>query len=104
MPKCFKCGADTILFENGVAICVKCSDEGDKRPDSPEKDQRIRSVLLQDLLETSYLAQSASVESETRAAGRRSLDSAQTAMAHAHSRLNNYLSRGIVPEDLKQAI
>ncbi len=65
MPKCFKCGADTILFENGVAICVKCSDEEKKK---------------------------------------KTLDSAQTAMAHAHSRLNNYLSRGIVPEDLKQAI
>ena len=64
MPKCYKCGADTILFEDGVPICVRCSDERDKKDNSPEKDQRLRAVLLQELLETSHLAQSASVESD----------------------------------------
>jgi hypothetical protein len=61
MEKCSKCGADTILFEDGVPICVRCSDERHKKDDSPQKDQRIRAVLLQELLETSHLVQSASV-------------------------------------------
>jgi len=26
MAKCIKCGADTILYENDVPICVKCVD------------------------------------------------------------------------------
>jgi hypothetical protein len=51
MAKCFKCRGDTVLFENGVPIFIKCGDERDDKI-KVEKDQRIRGVLLQDLLET----------------------------------------------------
>jgi len=91
MEKCFKCSADTILCEDGVPICVRCSNERDKKDDSPEKDQRIRTVLLQELIETSHLAQSAAVQSETGTPEGAELNSARKAMAHAHNRLNDYL-------------
>jgi hypothetical protein len=103
MEKCSKCGADTILFEDGVPICVRCSDDSDKKDDSPEKDQRIRAVLLQELLETSQLVQSASVESDASVPEGGSLNIARKAMAQAHNRLNDYLGRGIVPEELKRS-
>jgi len=49
-----------------------------------EMDKRVRVTLVQDL-----------VDSHARAARKE--------MRKAHSRLNDFLSRGIVPEDLKQA-
>ncbi len=31
MHKCVLCGADTILFINGIPICVECDEEREKK-------------------------------------------------------------------------
>jgi len=31
MHKCVLCGADTILFINGLPICVECDEEREKK-------------------------------------------------------------------------
>jgi hypothetical protein len=104
LAKCFKCGADTTLYDNGVPICVRCSEARDKKneSDTQGRDLRIRTALLQDLLETSHLAGAASAGSEMDASEGGAPSTAQRAMGQAHNRLNDYLSHGIVPDDLNR--
>jgi hypothetical protein len=102
MAQCSQCKTETELtelYDAGIPVCVTCSNECDEGDDGPEKDQWIRTFLLEDLLETSHLAQSALVAPETSA----SLNMSREALAQAHNRLNDYLSRGTVPEDLKRS-
>ena len=40
MSKCFNCGADTQLFENGVPICMKCAEKVDAKREENEKKSR----------------------------------------------------------------
>ena len=39
MSKCCKCGAATILYDNGVAICVACADKEDLKRKLQEQEQ-----------------------------------------------------------------
>jgi hypothetical protein len=41
MGKCTQCGADTILYVNGIPLCVKC-DGAQKTPSIPPKREEIK--------------------------------------------------------------
>lgn len=83
MATCFHCKTEeTQLFENGVPICLKCAEARSFGPKPAASDlENLREKLHQDLI--------------------RSTD--QKGMATAHNRLNDYLARGVVPEDLKRS-
>ena len=51
MAACAYCGAETELYENGVPICLKCSDAREAKRKPPATEQQVRSTLLQDVLE-----------------------------------------------------
>jgi len=57
MKKCAVCKVEeTMLFDSGVPICLKCADARAKRNPQPERkppatEQDIRRTLLQDVLE-----------------------------------------------------
>ena len=39
MAQCVECGAETLLYVNGVPICSKCDDKAQKPPPTPAKPQ-----------------------------------------------------------------
>ena len=83
MPTCFYCKTkETALYQNGVAICLTCVGARpiQRKPTAPELED-IRAKLHRDW---------------TRATDRKE-------MAIAHHRLNDFLARGIVPDDLKRS-
>ncbi len=116
MARCAYCHADTEMYFNEVPVCVACSERqaAVKRPPALESPQRAR--LMQELLDTAARAKSASaaflVLMKETPSGLPHADGAQriknashelaiarTEMERAHSRLNLYLSHGILPDD-----
>ena len=118
MALCLRCGASTELHDNGVPVCLECSDAGDTNRKPPNSDQ-IRTALVGSMVEATRKVSEANQEfSETlgtfpsglpHADGvQRSkntsnkLNLARKETMTAHNRLNDFIERGIVPEDLKR--
>jgi hypothetical protein len=112
MAECAYCKTETQLYVSNVPVCLKCSDE------PPEK-RRTKATLLRDLQEATKRADEASdaflaITTEIPSGfphpdgtqqihnASHKLTAAREAMMKAHTRLNDYLERGIVPEELKQ--
>ena len=120
MAQCTYCKAETQLYESGVPICFKCAAEREAKPKPPQTDREIRRILLQDVLEATSRSHEAGEEFEVvtgqvpsglphpdgaqriRNASAK-LSFARKSMMTAHTRLNDYLERGIMPEDLKRS-
>jgi hypothetical protein len=112
MAKCAYCKAETEMYEGGdVPICVECSD-------AEEAKHNVRATLTQNLREATARASRASVAfnkivSEVPSATpypdstqrihdvSHTLALARAEMMTAHTRLNEFLGRGITPDDLK---
>ena len=117
MATCARCKTEeTQLYVSGVPVCLKCS-EARTTPRKPEQD--VRAILLQEVLSATALSDEAAVEFEKVMTqipshiphpdggqrimnASRKLTMARNEMAMAHHRLNNYLEKGAVPEDLKR--
>jgi len=115
MAECAYCKADTFLYERGVPICLNCTQTRGLRPAT---DQEIRIVLVRRIIEATKRVNAASDVFNTvigqspsglphpdglqriRNASHE-LDVARKEMMKAHTRLNEFVERGIVPEDLK---
>jgi len=108
MAQCAYCRTDTLLHINDVPICLQCTDL------SPDK-RAIRARLFHDLHEAVKLADLANENFIVAANGiaphpdgtqqihsaSRQLTAARDEMMKAHNRLNDFLDKGIVPDDLK---
>lgn len=121
MAACTYCGAETQLYENGVPICLKCSDEWDskakKKP--PASGQSIRSILVREIAEATARVNRAS-QAFFEVMGKipsgfphpdgaqhihnasRELATARKDLMKAHAALDDFLRTGIVPEDRKR--
>lgn len=120
MAKCAHCAVeDTELYENGIPVCLKCSDRGEAKRKPPATEQEIRAILLQDMLESSARHNTAIQEfelvmgqypsglphpdgSQRIRNASSTLTFARKEMMKAHTRLNDYLERGVLPDDLKR--
>jgi hypothetical protein len=120
MAKCSNCGSETGLYSNGAPICLKCAGlwETKRKPSAPSLE--IRSILHCELISATRRAVEATREfndvvgqfpsglphpdgvQRIKNASNK-LTVARKEMATAHDRLNDYLSRGIVPDDLKKS-
>ena len=118
MAPCACCGAETELYENGVPICLRCSDERQAKRKPPATEQQVRSTLLQDVLELTARVEEATrqfnaamqipsglphpdgVQRIKNASSKLSI--ARNELMKAHTRLEEHIDRGIVPEDLKR--
>jgi hypothetical protein len=120
MERCAFCQAeDTALYESGVPICLKCvsAQEAKAKKGHPAS---IHDVLARDLTETTLRAESATTEFNAVTSdvpsflpypdgvqrihnASHELTEARNSMMKAHRRLNDYLERGVVPEDLKRS-
>ena len=115
MAQCAFCKAETEMYDRGAPICVECSHERETAAA-----RRVRTTLLECLNEATarVTAASESFQSVMREMpsgvphpdgvqrihnASRELNAARKEMMAAHSRLNDFISRGIVPEDLKRA-
>jgi hypothetical protein len=121
MAHCAYCTAETEMYDGGdVPICVECSDERNLKPKPPATEDRVRSTLIQDVVEATALKNEASGAFEIlldqfpsglphpdgsqrikNASVRLSM--ARKGVMKAHNRLNDYLGRGIVPKDIKRS-
>ena len=115
MAQCAYCNSNAETDEaNGVPICTKCLDE---REAGEPPAQKIRYALIQDLVDATVREKAASDEfntvidqypsgmphpdgSERIQDASRKLIAARKDMGRAHSRLNEFLDRGIIPKDL----
>jgi hypothetical protein len=120
MAKCVRCGSETELFDSGIPVCVQCANEREANSKNRKPERHVRTVLTEQLAEASDRAKEAAeafaavisaIPSATphpdgaqriqNASREVSISRAQ--MMTAQSRLNDYLSRGVVPDDLKQS-
>jgi len=116
---CAYCKTETALHDGGVPICLKCADERDAKRTPPEMEHRVRTILMRNLLQATVRANAASEEfsdvmgdipsalphpdgTQRIHNASRELSAARKEVMWAHTRLNDFLSRGIIPEDLKQ--
>ena len=119
MAACAYCRAETELYDGGLPVCVSCS-EAQTRRKPPVTDQQIRGTLLQDVLELTARTNEASREFDAvmnqfpsglphpdgvqriKNASNK-LTIARRELMKAHTRLDDYSSRRIVPDDLKRS-
>ena len=126
MPQCVRCQTKTELHENGVPICVSCARGGSQPTRNPpaiavSRQVDLRDSLLQDLLATTARANAArrvfdSVIDQFPSGlpypdgtqrirnASQELEAARKELGRAHNRLNDFLGRGIAPQDLKRAV
>ena len=122
MAECVFCKSETELQESGTPVCDKCAEAhlvrqiplgDDLTP--PSREVNVREILRQEVLETTATVNAASDEFNSLLSAipsgvphpdgtqrihqaSRKLSVARKEMIRAHSRLNDFLSRGIVPE------
>jgi len=118
MARCVYCAAATEMYVSEVPICLNCSDRQEKRK-PPAREQQIRAMLVDGLVEATARTSAASqafnrVMSQFPSGlphpdGAQQIQNASAALAEArkelmraHNRLNDYLGRGIVPDDLQR--
>ena len=123
MATCAYCKTEeTQLHENGVPICLKCSDTPTTRRTPPVmvSSQDSRAILLQEVLKATALCDEAIIEFDRVAAGQvpgelphsdgdqsivnaaRKLTIARNEMVMAHNRINDCLEQD-VPEEVKRS-
>ncbi len=113
MARCAYCGTETQLYESDTPICVPCAD-------LTPQGRAARATLFRDLHEATKRAEAAT---EAFAAitsqipngmphadgvqrirnASHELTAARDEMMKAHNRLNDFLDKGIVPDDLKRS-
>jgi hypothetical protein len=121
MAHCAYCNAETELYYSEVPICMACSEQREQQKRPAELESQLRAQLMQDLLKTSQRAKNASEsflnllkdgpsglphpDGALRIQkASHELTIARQEMEQAHSRLNLYLSRGILLENRKRAV
>ena len=119
MAECAYCKTETYLYDGGVPICLECADAREAKRKPPEIERQVRTILIQDLTEATARAHASSeafsaIMTDVPSAlphpdgtqrihnSSRELSAARKEMMKAHARLNDFLSQGIIPEDLKQ--
>jgi hypothetical protein len=114
VTQCAHCQAEMKIYIGDVPICDECSQARAAKPPTPN----VRDVLFRELITATTDAESARNEF-VKVTGRiptglphpdgtqrvknasRELALARERLMKAHNRLNDYLSRGIVPDGLK---
>jgi hypothetical protein len=120
MAECAFCRAETQLYDSGSPICVACADARESKRKPPRSTPQILNVLQADLQAAVDRAKAAeqAYDAVNRAASSglpqpdgaqrlqnasREVSLARVELMMAHSQINEFLSRGIVPDRLKQS-
>jgi len=120
MANCIYCGAETSLDRSKAPLCVKCAEAMDaKQPPkrAPLHKDYVWRILQLEVAETTARAEAAAAEfrviissiptgiphpdgTQRIHQASHSLSNARKDMMRAHSRLDDFLSSGVIPEDL----
>lgn len=120
MANCIYCGGETSLYPSGMPLCVQCAEAIDAKP-PPKRalhKDHVRRILLLDVAETTARADAVAAEFKVLISSiptgvphpdgtqrihqaSHNLSNARKDMMEAHSRLDNFLSSGVIPEDLR---
>ena len=119
MAICAHCKTqETELYENSVPICVKCATIRDAA--AKGQSRNVHAALVQGLCQATTRAEVAARDFNATIGDipsqlphpdgtqhisntARELSAARKEMMHAHNRLNDFLARGIVPDDMRQS-
>ena len=116
--ECIFCQAQTELYVNSVPVCITCSETRQYKRKPPTRENSVLNILHRDLDVATERASAAAatfdaVTSEIPSGfphpdgtqrihnASREMSQARVGLMIAHNRLNDYLARGIVPDDLK---
>lgn len=115
MTECAYCKSETQLYDNGVAVCLKCF-EVKRQP--PNRDQILTNLVGRIAEATAQVSTASHIFSDVISKfpsglphpdGVQRIKNASTELAvarkemmKAHTRLNDFVERGIVPDDLKR--
>jgi DNA-directed RNA polymerase subunit RPC12/RpoP len=118
MPECAYCKAETELFVSNVPVCTQCSEKRAIRQKPLMSDAEIRNILHREFQRAEEFARAAIAAYDAAAdmptalrqkegaerlhKASRDVSIARIGMMKAHNRLDDYLSRRIMPEDLKR--
>jgi hypothetical protein len=121
MAKCIYCGAEISLHRGETPLCAKCAEAMDAKHPPPKQaplhKDHVRRILQLDVAETTARAEAASAEfkmiissiptgipqpdgAQRIHQASHNLSNARKDMMRAHSRLDNFLSSSVIPEDL----
>jgi hypothetical protein len=117
MAECAYCKTETELYENGTPICIACASAKDGDPGPSFRSSPVQQKLLQEVRQATDRVNEAAegfsqivkdVPSNVPAPdstfritqASHELSTARAQMIRAHRRLNEFLSRGVIPEDL----
>ena len=120
MAECAYCKTETFLYYGGVPVCIKCAEAHEAKRKPPSADWHVRITLFQEFVEATarvnaaseaFIAVMGDVSSKVPDSdgtqriqnASRELSAARKEVMRAHTRLNDVLGQGIVPEDLRQA-
>jgi hypothetical protein len=120
MAECAYGKTETFLSYGDVPVCIKCAEAHEAKRKPPTPDRHVRTALLQEFVEATARVNAASEafiavmgdvpsglphpDGTQRILNASSeLSAARKEVMKAHTRLNDFLGQGIVPEDLKQA-
>ena len=121
MAQCAHCKAETFMYEFGVPICIECSGKRERIARKPPvSSTQIQNLLVNDIAEATARVSAANdefykVTSQVPSGlphpdgvqrihnASRELDIARKEMMKAHTRLNEYVHTGVVPENLKRS-
>ena len=128
MANCIYCGAETSSYRSERPVCVKCAEGMDSAEamdpkqappkQAPLDNDYIRRILQVEVAETNAQAEAAAAEFKAIMSSvptgiphpdgtqrihqaAHNLSNARKDMMRAHSRLDNFLRSGMIPEDLQ---
>lgn len=124
MANCIYCGAETSLYQSERPVCVKCAEAMGAKQQMPKRaplhKDHVRRILLLEVAETTARADAASAEFKVIVGSiptgiphpdgtqrihqaAHDLANARKDMMQAHSRLEDFLRSGVIPEDLRSS-
>ena len=121
MANCIYCGSETSLYQSKIPLCAECAGATDTRQSKPAPlhNDYVRRVLQLEVAETSARAETAAADfkgiigsiptgiphpdgTQRIHQAAHILSNARKDMMQAHSRLDDFLRSGVLPEDFKR--
>ena len=119
MALCYRCNVETFVHSDGIPVCVRCLDLKNSKRKPSQMELGIRTILVRRMVEAAARLSDATgtfmvVTNEIPSGlphpdgiqriqnAARELAVARKKVKEADADLNEYLNRGIVPEDLRE--
>ena len=120
MPTCSNCGAETEFYDSSVPVCLECSKAHDIKASKPAAGSETVHILVNEIVEATARTNKAVRDffevmdqmptafphpdgSQRIHNAARELSMARKYLTWTHTRLDDFLKTGVVPDDLKRS-